>query len=213
MVKLTSIPIDDTTNSARYQSNPRYIRTEAAATYSQSQQQHRETTTSRFSVRLDNTFVDSNPLLKSLYDQVDLMLQQSSGQDVTKIFFTVLMAIDKNLSNPNSPLSMNSDANDLRRLYTIPSSGRMNLTLSLMRPPQQPTTSSSSHEEIEESSNSSNSEDFDFSSYHGIDSDLLPPPPETWTDSDMTSLIDQATEEMEKLNNTSPFYSAFGAYR
>ncbi|RGB35060.1 hypothetical protein C1646_785879 [Rhizophagus diaphanus] len=196
MAKLTSIPIDDT--NTRYQTNPRYIRTEAAS----------ETTASRFSVRLDNTFIDSNPLLKSLYDQVDSMLQQSSGQDVTKIFFTVLVAIDKNLSNPNSPLSMNSDANDLRRLYSIPSNGRMNITLSLMRPPQQFTTSSSSsHEEIEESTNS---EDFDFSSYHRIDSDLLPPPPETWTDSDMTSLIDQATEEMEKLNNTS---YAYGSYR
>ncbi|CAB5350003.1 uncharacterized protein OCT59_025998 [Rhizophagus irregularis] len=205
MAKLTSIPIDDTTNSGytRYQTNPRYIRTEAGSTYSQS----RETTASRFSVRLDNTFIDSNPLLKSLYDQVDSMLQQSSGQDVTKIFFTILVAIDKNLSNPNSPLSMNSDANDLRRLYSIPSNGRMNITLSLMRPPQQFTTSSSSHEEIEESTNL---EDFDFSSYHRIDSDLLPPPPETWTDSDMTSLIDQATEEMEKSNNTS---YAYGAYR
>src|SRR5436853_3910678 len=89
--------------------------------------------------RLDHTQIDSNPLLKSLYDQVDSMLQQSSGQDVTKIFFTVLMAIDKNLSNPNSPLSMNSDANDLRSLYSLPSNGRMNLTLSLLRSSRQST--------------------------------------------------------------------------
>src|SRR5688572_1319786 len=86
----------------RYQSRPQYIRTEAIF--------------SRSNTSLDHTQIDSNPLLKSLYDQVDSMLQQSSGQDVTKIFFTVLSAIDKNLSNPNSPLSMNSDANDLRRL-------------------------------------------------------------------------------------------------
>ena len=69
--------------------------------------------------RLDHTHINSNPLLKSLYDQVDSMLQQSSGQDVTKIFFAVLSAVDKNLSNPNSPLSMNSDANDLRRASKI----------------------------------------------------------------------------------------------
>ncbi|GBC08899.1 hypothetical protein RclHR1_08480002 [Rhizophagus clarus] len=120
-------------------------------------------------VRLDNNFVDSNPLLKSLYDQVDSMLQQSSGQDVTKIFFTVLMAINKNLSDSNSPLSMNSDANDLRRLYSFPSNGRLNLTLSfvkiistiLLHHSSSSSSSSSSREEIEESSDSE-----DFSSSH-----------------------------------------------
>jgi hypothetical protein len=207
MAKLTSIPTNDTSNNGytRYQSRPRYASTEA--TYSQ---QQRESTVSRFNVRLDNNFIDSNPLLKSLYDQVDSMLQQSSGQDVTKIFFTVLMAIDKNLTNPDSPLSMNSEANDLRRLYSIPSNGGMKLTISLSR--QSTTSSSSPSDEMEESSNS---EDFSSSypSYNSYDSDLLPPPPETWTDSDMTSLIDQATEELEKLNNTLPFCSAYGSYR
>ncbi|GES80047.1 hypothetical protein GLOIN_2v1590884 [Rhizophagus clarus] len=171
MAKLTSIPINDASNN-EYTSRP------------YSQQQHQNTIVSRFNVRLDNNFVDSNPLLKSLYDQVDSMLQQSSGQDVTKIFFTVLMAINKNLSDSNSPLSMNSDANDLRRLYSFPSNGRLNLTLSLLRSSRQSTTpssssssSSSSREEIEESSDSE-----DFSSSHPsyrLDSDLLPPPPET----------------------------------
>src|SRR6266480_1335671 len=168
--------------------------------------------------RLDHTHIDSNPLLKSLYDQVDSMLQQSSGQDVTKIFFAVLSAVDKNLSNQNSPLSMNSDANDLRRLYSFPPNGRMNLTLSLMRSSQRSTSASSSplletedkEEEITEDSSYSSS-----SSSYRFDSDLLPPPPETWSDSDMTSLIDQAieAEEMENLSDTQPLYSAHGAYR
>ena len=167
--------------------------------------------------RLDHTHIDSNPLLKSLYDQVDSMLQQSSGQDVTKIFFAVLSAVDKNLSNQNSPLSMNSDANDLRRLYSFPPNGRMNLTLSLTRSPQQSTsTSSSPLLETEYKEEEMMREDFPYSySSYRFDSDLLPPPPETWSDSDMTSLIDQAieAEEMEKLGNTQPLYSAYGAYR
>src|SRR5256886_2363250 len=103
-----------------------------------------ETTYSRPNTRLDHTHIDSNPLLKSLYDQEDSMLQQSSGQDVTKIFFAVLSAVDKNLSNQNSPLSMSSDASDLRRLYSIPPNGRMNFTISLMISPQRSASESSS---------------------------------------------------------------------
>src|SRR2546423_13473156 len=117
-------------NITSYQTCPQYIRTEAPY--------------SRPNTRLNHTHINSNPLLKSLYDQVDSILQQSSGQDVTKIFFAVLSAVDKNLSNPNSPLSMNSDENDLRRLYSFLPNGRMNLTLSLTRSPQQSTSTSSS---------------------------------------------------------------------
>ena len=195
--------ITPNSRSNRYQPRPQHIRTEA--------------TYSRPNTRLDHTHIDSNPLLKSLYDQVDSMLQQSSGQDVTKIFFAVLSAVDKNLSNPNSPLSMNSDANDLRRLYnSIPPNGRMNLTISLMRSPQRSTSASSSPLlETEDKDEEIIEEDFPSYSSYRFDSDLLPPPPETWSDSDMTSLIDQAieAEKMENLSNTQPLYSAYGAYR
>ena len=87
------------------------------------------------------TEIESNPLLKSLHDQVDLMLQRPSSQNVKNIFFAVILAIDKNLSNPNSPLSMNSDPNELRRLFNFPYNDRMRLTLNLSRSPQQPGTS------------------------------------------------------------------------
>ncbi|RIA89501.1 hypothetical protein C1645_772152 [Glomus cerebriforme] len=200
MARLISTPVNENNTSDNIN------------TYSQPQHQLGTTNSYRVNARLDNINIDSNPLLKSLHDQVDSMLQQSSGQDVMKIFFTVLSAIDKNLSNPNSPLSMNSDANDLRRLFSFPTNGRMNLTLSLLRPSQQSTTSSSSshEEEIEE-------KDDDELNLNGFSSDshLLPPPPETWSDSDMTYLIDQVDEdeEIEKINNTLPFYSAYGAYR
>ena len=51
---------------------------------------------------------------------------------------------------------------------------------------------------------------FSYSSYR-FDYDLLPPPPETWSDSDMTSLIDQAieAEKMENFSNTQPLYSSY----
>ena len=105
---------------------------------------------------------------------------------------------------------MNSDANDLRRLYSsIPPNGRMNLTLSLMRSPQRSTSASSSPLlETEDKEEEIMEENFpsSYSSSYRFDSDLLPPPTETWPDSDMTSLIDQAieAEEMENLSNTQP---------
>ena len=112
---------------------------------------------------------------------------------MTKILFVVLSAVDKHLSNPNSPLSVNSDANDLRRLYSFSPNGRMNLTLSLMRSPQR-STSASSSPLLETEDKDEEIMDFPSYSSYRFDSDLLPPPPETWSDSDMTSLIDQAIE-------------------
>ncbi|CAG8476329.1 3809_t:CDS:1 [Funneliformis caledonium] len=160
MARLTSVPVNENNNSSTH-----------------------------LNARLNFTHIESNPLLKSLYDQVDAMLQQSSGQDITKLFYVVFSAIDKNFSNPTSPLSMNSDANNLRQLFNT-QNDRISLTLTLRRLTQQSTPQSVSSEE----SLTSN----------------LPPPPETWSDTDMTSLIDQVIKDEELIGN---FSSAYGSYR
>ncbi|CAI2169933.1 19579_t:CDS:1 [Funneliformis geosporum] len=168
MARLTSTPVNENNNN-----------TSTTTT----------TTTYHLNARLNFNHIESNPLLKSLYDQVDSMLQQPSGQEITKLFYVVLSAIDKNFSNPNSPLSMNSEVNNLRQLFNTPND-RMRLTLTFLRLPQQ-------------SRLQSNSSDGPLAS------NLLPPHPETWSDTTMTPLVDQVIKE-EELEDLS---SAFGNYR
>ena len=138
------------------------------------------TTNSQYAAQ---TEIESNPLLKSLHDQVDLILQQPSGQNVGNIFLAVILAINKNLADPESPLSTSANLDYSRRINEI-----MRTDLNLTR-----TTTSSSSPESDERS-------------------LLPPPPESWSDSDLiNSLIDQAVEAEKRTEMN--LYSAYKEYR
>src|ERR1044071_2915108 len=128
MARLNSAPVNENnTSNGRNTQRTRLQYTHVETAYSRRQ----TTILSHFNIR-GHTYIGSNPLLRSLYDHVNSIVQQPSGQDVTGIFFAVLSAINENISNPNSPLSMNPNANNLRQLYLFPQNGGSGLTLRLL---------------------------------------------------------------------------------
>ncbi|CAG8442175.1 10346_t:CDS:1 [Acaulospora morrowiae] len=92
-----------------------------------------------FHARMERSQIQANPLLKSLYDQVDVILHDPSivknDRDIIKIFHTVMAAIEKNLADPESLLYKSPTNNRLGQLFGLPENGNgISITLNLMRP-------------------------------------------------------------------------------
>ncbi|CAG8586486.1 1509_t:CDS:2 [Diversispora eburnea] len=80
------------------------------------------TTTVTLYSQVNHNEIETDPLLKRLYDSVDAMLRdqtlsQRNTQDniVSKLFYVVMTAIEKNLSDQDSPFTRNSTVDERLR--------------------------------------------------------------------------------------------------